>query len=165
MTAVSDTTCINYLALIGELETLPRLFGQVVIPSAVLQELRHPRSPPVVAQCVAKPPSWLSSRRLVAPVDSSLLYLERGEREAIALAEELRADWLILDEDAGRREALGRNLPVTGTVGVLVAAADRDLVDLPQAVARLRQTSFRIRGSILDSALRRDAERRKQADR
>ena len=69
--------------------------------------------------------------------------LGRGELEAIALAQELKADALLIDDQAGREEAIRRHLPVFGTLRVLAAAADAELIDLPKTVARLRQTSFR----------------------
>jgi len=52
--------------------------------------------------------------------------LDAGERDAILLAEELGADQLIIDEILGRRIARQRKLPVTGTLGVLKAAASQD---------------------------------------
>jgi predicted nucleic acid-binding protein len=52
-----------------------------------------------------------------------MAYLGAGERDAILLAEELQADWIIIDESIGRREAARRQLRFTGTLGVLNAAA------------------------------------------
>ncbi|HEY6137176.1 MAG TPA: hypothetical protein VI670_05365 [Thermoanaerobaculia bacterium] len=56
-------------------------------------------------------------------------------------------DWaasaLLIDDQEGREEAIRRHLPVFGTLRVLAAAADAELIDLPKTVARLRQTSFR----------------------
>lgn len=72
------------------------------------------------------------------PPDPSLAELDPGEREAIALAEILRADALVIDEKMGRREAERRKLRVIGTVRVLDDAADLRLVDLPSALSRLQ---------------------------
>ena len=69
--------------------------------------------------------------------------LGRGELEAIALAQELKADALLIDDYDGREEAIRRHLPVFGTLRVLAAAADAELINLPDTVARLRQTNFR----------------------
>ena len=69
--------------------------------------------------------------------------LGRGELEAIALAQELKADALLIDDQDGRKEAIRRHLPVLGTLRVLADAAEVQLIDLPDAVARLRQTTFR----------------------
>jgi hypothetical protein len=59
---LSDTSPINYLILTGEIEILPALFGQVVIPTAVLQELQHAGTPAEVQQWISRPPAWLQSR-------------------------------------------------------------------------------------------------------
>lgn len=59
MIVVSDTSPICYLLLIGEIEVLPQLYGQVLIPEIVQQELSNPRSPVRVKNCINKPPKWL----------------------------------------------------------------------------------------------------------
>jgi predicted nucleic acid-binding protein len=87
--------------------------------------------------------------------------LDPGEAEAIALAQELKADSVLLDEIEGRQEALRRGLAVSGTVGVLEKAAERGLVDLSEAFERLARTNFRIDPELLREALQRDAEWRK----
>jgi predicted nucleic acid-binding protein len=60
------------------------------------------------------------------------------------LAEELRPDILPMDEDAGRKAAQQRALPLTGTFGFLGKAGEQDLVDFPAAVAQLQATTFRM---------------------
>lgn len=65
-----------------------------------------------------------------------------GEREAIALAEELQADQLLLDDADARREAARRSLPFIGTLGVLREAARRELLDLRVVLVQLQETSF-----------------------
>ena len=69
--------------------------------------------------------------------------LGAGELEAIALAEELRADALLIDDWDGRQEALRRHLNVFGTLRVLADGSDEGIVDLRVAVDRLRRTNFR----------------------
>ena len=56
---VSDTTPLNYLILIGHVEVLPRLFGTLLVPPAVIQEMHHPKTPPEVAAWARHLPSWL----------------------------------------------------------------------------------------------------------
>lgn len=74
--------------------------------------------------------------------DPSLNFLDRGEREAIALAEEYGADRLVVDETLARKEAQRRNLSVIGTLGVLRNAARAGLLNLPEALAQLQETNF-----------------------
>ena len=69
--------------------------------------------------------------------------LHRGEREAILLAEALRADVLLIDEQVGRTIALSRNLPLSGTLGVLEHADRTGFVsDFPQVLQRLKASRF-----------------------
>ncbi len=89
-----------------------------------------------------------------------LLHLGRGEAEAISLALEIQAALLLIDDRRGRREAEARGLFVAGTLNVLEAAAERDLLDLPAAVAKLRQTNFHIAQRIIQRALKSDADRK-----
>ena len=91
--------------------------------------------------------------------------LDPGEAEAIALAEELKADSLLLDETEGRQEALRRGLAVSGTVGVLEKAAQRDLIELSAAFERLSRTNFRIAPELLHQALQRETARRERRGR
>jgi len=150
MIVIADTGPVNYLILIHEVEVLPALYGQILVPSTVCEELRRPLAPEAVRAWITEPPAWLEVRRPSKPPDAQLAHLDAGERDAILLAEELAADKLIIDEIRGRREAARRQLPFTGTLGVLSAAAERGLLDLRSAVDRLRQTNFHIAPDILD---------------
>ncbi len=83
-----------------------------------------------------------------------------GERQAICLAQELGAAAIIIDEERGRKEARRRGLSVIGLLGVLRDAAERDLVRLEPALARLQKTNFRVSDKLIESLLLREAERR-----
>jgi predicted nucleic acid-binding protein len=150
MIVIADTGPINYLILIGEVEVLPGLYHRVTIPPSVCEELRRSRAPEPVRIWIAEPPAWLEVRAPNGSPDADLARLDAGERDAILLAEELGADQIIIDEIRGRREAQRRHIPFTGTLGVLAAGAEQQLLDLRRAVDRLRQTSFHISAEILD---------------
>jgi predicted nucleic acid-binding protein len=155
---LSDTSPINYLVLIGHIETLPALFGQVVIPTAVLVELTHPGTPEAVHQWILQPPPWLLIR---APSHAERqIRLGPGEADAISLAVELHADLLLMDDRRGRREAEARGLSVAGTLNVLEAAAKRGLLDLPTSITKLRQTNFHVAERVIQRALKADADRK-----
>jgi predicted nucleic acid-binding protein len=79
----------------------------------------------------------------------SLPLLDRGESEAMSLATEMNVDVLLIDERAGRLEAIRRGLKVAGTLSILDEGDRAGLVDFDTAVARLRQTSFRISQAVL----------------
>jgi predicted nucleic acid-binding protein len=157
---LSDTSPLNCLILLGHVDVLPALFGEIVVPAAVLGEMNHSGSPQEVHVWVSRPPKWLAVRN-PKHVDPTI-HLGRGETEAICLAMELRADLLLMDDRRGRREAEARGLFVAGTLNVLEAAADREMLDLRSAVARLRLTNFHISDRMIAAALANDAERRKQ---
>jgi len=147
MLVVADTSPINYLVLIDQIEILPLLYTRILIPPAVLEELRHPAAPEPVRDWVAHPPGWLE----VLPPKSSvaIAQLDVGESEAIALATEMNAEVLLIDEQAGRQEAARRGLKVAGTLSVLDEADQAGFINFDAAVARLRQTSFRVSQAVL----------------
>jgi predicted nucleic acid-binding protein len=161
MIVVADTSPINYLVLIGHIEVLPYFYGRIMIPSSVWDELLDVHTPEVVRVWVAHAPAWLEVRSLIGVPDPFLNFLDRGEREAIALAEELHADRLIADETLARMEAVRRKLPVIGTLGVLRNAARSGLLRLPEALLKLQETSFYVAPELIRSLLEEDAERLK----
>lgn len=155
---VADTGPLCYLMLIDAIGILPRLYDRVVIPSAVLAELTHPKAPAVVRNWAAALPSWAEVKN--APHSELDDLLDPGEAEAIILAGQLKADSLLLDEIEARREALRRGLPVAGTIGVLEQAAERDFINLAEAFTRLAQTNFYISREVLRQVLRRHTAKR-----
>ena len=143
MIVVADTGPLNYLVLIGEVAVLEPLYTRVVVPDAVAGELRAAKAPTAVQAWIRQPPKWLEVLP-DPPPDPTLAFLDAGERAALALAEVLRADVVLIDDRAGRSEAKHRQLHVTGTLGVLADAHLAGLLDFDQALGRLRATSFRV---------------------
>ncbi len=154
MIVVADTSPVNYLILIQEVDILPKMYGRVVIPQSVREELVRASAPQAVRSLINQLPIWLEVRSLLAVPDSSLARLDAGERDAITIAAELHADRLIVDEREGRREAERRGIPVIGTLGVLREAAVLKLLDLRVAVERLQTTSFYVAPEVLASLLK-----------
>ncbi len=158
MIVVSDTSPLNYLILIGHVDLLPALFDRVIAPPGVIVELSHPGAPQPVKTWAAATPAWLEVIRPTR-IDPGLR-LGAGENEAISVAQELSANLLLMDERKASRTAQGLGMHVVGTLNVLAVAAERHMVDLPQAIAALRQTTFREPRKLVDELLRRDADRR-----
>jgi predicted nucleic acid-binding protein len=153
MIIVADTSPINYLVLIKEIEVLPRLYGKIVIPEAVREELLRPEAPEIVRMWIAQAPAWIETRSPASIADSSLARLDAGERDAIMLAAELNAEQLIVDDREGRRIAKERGIAVIGTLGVLKEAAAMGFVDLRDCVARLQTTTFYVAPEVLKNLL------------
>jgi predicted nucleic acid-binding protein len=140
---ISNTTPINYLVLIDQIDVLHHLYGRVLIPQAVCAELQAEGTPSNVKEWVASRPDWLEVQSVSVSLHNILDDLDVGEREAIGLAKELDADALIIDEPEGREAARAQGLRVIGTLRVLYDAAEAGLCDLEQVYDRLQQTSFR----------------------
>lgn len=162
MVTVSNTTPLRYLIAIRQEHLLQRLFARVLIPSAVFGELTHARSPESVRSFVSSLPRWLEIRQAKDPgVHSFSCPLHQGEREAIALAEALPADLLLIDEKNGRRAALDRNLKVSGTLGVLEIADSLGLIDsLPNSLERLKASGFYLKPPLEALLLQRHNQRK-----
>jgi predicted nucleic acid-binding protein len=139
---VLDTSPVCYLILIGEVEILPALYDRLFVPPAVVSELGHPKAPQSLRDWVESAPAWLEIHPARSRPPEDLSLLQAGEREAIFLAEDLGADFVVLDDLEARGTAVGRGLKVTGLLGILDQAATAKLIDLPKAVERLRTTSF-----------------------
>ena len=84
--------------------------------------------------------------------------IEEAEADAILLAEQLQADLILLDDRRARQIAEARGLRVVGTLGVLVDAAWRGVINFRAAIADLERTNFRISRALLDVALEQVSE-------
>ncbi len=153
MIIVADTSPLCYLYLIQRIELLPQLYGEVLIPPAVADELAAADQLPALAAWIEQPPAWL---KITSPqsIDPTL-NVHLGEAAAICLALERRADRLLIDERTGREAAEVRGLYVTGTLGVLDLAARSGFLDLEAAIADLRQTNFHISETIIERLIER----------
>ena len=161
MIVIADTTPINYLVLIKQVNVLREMYGRVLVPQDVFAELQSTDTPDAVREWIAKSPDWLEVQRVNLTPDAALTKLGAGEREAIALAQELQADAILMDERDGRQEAVRRNLRVIGTLRVLSDAAERGLLDLTKAFDDLQQTSFRASQELYQRFLDLDVERKR----
>lgn len=151
MLVVADTSPFIVLLKIDLVFILPALFGQILVPSAVVQELAHGRGADPVRQFIANPPPWLQTRDPDSLIPEAKL--DQGERAAISLALEIPADLLLIHEVRGRVVARKLGLNITGTVGVLELAAGKDLLDLATAFATIKQTDFWISHDLLEQRL------------
>ena len=124
MIVISDTSPALNLAAVGQLTLLERLYGEVLIPPMVAEELGRNGLDLRTAE-------WL---KVEAPEDADAVrslqkILDPGESEAIILAKERHADLLLIDERRGWKLAVQRGLSVTGLLGVLAEAKKRGLIE------------------------------------
>ncbi|MBW4651077.1 MAG: DUF3368 domain-containing protein [Kastovskya adunca ATA6-11-RM4] len=156
MAIVSDTSPLCYLVLIDLIDLLPELYGKVIIPQAVLNELSVPQSPERVQSWIGKEfPDWLEVQPIEDLPDVELGQLDLGEQEAIILAEHIRADFIVLDDRQARQIALQRGLNIIGLLGILGVATQRNLINFSVAIERLQQTTFRASPVLIKSLLER----------
>lgn len=123
---ISNSTPLIAFARIGKLKLLESIVGRVLVPEAVWEEVTGGRGR-IGAEPIRNA-SWVDVRAVAAVAPDLLLLLDRGEAEVIALAEQLGADEVRLDERAARAVALARGLNVIGSVGLLIRARHRGLV-------------------------------------
>jgi predicted nucleic acid-binding protein len=152
---VADTSPLNYLIQINCDHVLPALYERVFVPAAVVEELDHPKSVAAVRAWLTRLPSWLVVAQVAEAADVRLARLDPGERQAIQLAKREHADLLLMDEKLGVRIAREQGLAVTGTLGVLLQAARRDLIDLDGAFTQLQNTDFRCSRRVMEEVRRR----------
>ncbi len=150
MLIISDTTPIISLMKAGQLNLLEKMFGSVVIPKAVYDELTvnknfekeiesFKRCTFVKVEAVANESSVNILRNVTG--------LDAGESEAIVMVEEKQADLLLMDEHKGRQVAKKMGIRITGTIGILLQAFD-DKILTKEAVERclvlLKESNIRI---------------------
>ena len=152
---VTDAGPPHYLVLIDAIDLLSRLFGSVTIPDTVAMELSHPRAPAAVQAWLGSSPSWITVRSVPVRQPPRFPGLDVGEQATLVLAQDLGADLVLVDDRAGAAAARSVGLQVTGTLGILLRAAELGLVDLGEAVSRLRATNFRCRPALLDELVAR----------
>lgn len=150
---IADTSPLNYLILIGHVDVLHALFENVILPLVVRDELTS--APPLVKNWVTNPPPWIDVRSQSIHIhDASRENLDAGEEGAIALAIELHADLLLMDDREGVVVARRKGIEVTGTLGVLALAARRNLLSLSESFDKLKRTNFRYRQETMDALLK-----------
>lgn len=148
MIVVSDTTPLISLLKIGRIGLLEKLFGQVMIPQAVYNELtvderfkqeaeQIEQSPFIIVKAVKNAGAVNVLKRATG--------LDQGESEAIVLTDELNADLLLMDEAKGRTVSREMGISIMGTIGILMAAYEeneltskeaKECIDLLQRTGR-----------------------------
>ena len=148
---VSNTGPLIALASIGQFSILKELFGTLHIPPAVFTEVQDETSQIAVASA-----AWLVVHDVTSTLAVQILRedLDAGESEAIVLATELKAGLLLQDERAATNKARSLGLTTFGTLGVLLKAKERGLLEIIRpAVDELRRTGFHMSNSLYEKVL------------
>ncbi len=154
MIIVSDTSVITNLLQIGKIEILPAIFGKILVPVAVWDELAilEPQRRALLRF------DWLEIKQAKDRQQVTLLCetLDLGESEAIVLAIEIHADYLLMDERKGREKAKNLGIQVTGLLGVLFQAKAIGIFPSIKPIMDelLTKTGFRLHKSLYEEALR-----------
>ena len=154
MIVVSDTSSLNALHKIGQIALLPALFRQVLIPERVYEEMVRD---PFMRNWLEYFPDWLIVRSIQDRQRylDLLAFMDEGEAEAIVLVLETGADKLLIDDQEGRSKAVELQLPVIGTLGILLLAKQLGLLDVikPQVEALITTAKFRISSALFNHVL------------
>ncbi|MEA5418439.1 DUF3368 domain-containing protein [Spirulina sp. CCNP1310] len=157
MIIVSNTSPISNLASVGQLNLLQEIYGKILIPSAVREELLDERAGETVITAV-QAATWLEvhsvqNQQLVAEL---ITRINIGEAEAIALAVEVGAGRLLIDERLGRQAAKNVGLKITGVLGILLFAKRLNLISAVKPIMNdlTTQANFRISSQLYADVLR-----------
>ncbi len=155
MTVVADTSPLNYLLQLGIESILPSLYHEVLIPGAVLDELRNPKAPQAVRTWTTALPGWIKVQSSSISLATDLDGLDGGERAAIELACDTSATILLIDERKARTIAESLfGFKVFGTLGVLQAAHKANLIDGGAQIERLAShTNFYVSNDLRQAFL------------
>ena len=161
MIVVSNTTPLIGLAKLGHLSLLSEFFGAITIAPSVNEEIRRAPNRPG-AQEIQKI-SWVQVRSIddQTKVDYLRVDLDPGEAEVLVLAQELAADWVLLDESKARLAAEMLGLRTVGTLGLLLLAKRRGLIEAVRPLLdRLRAEKFYISDRLYENVLQEAGEHR-----
>ena len=159
MIVVSDTTPLITLMKVEKLDLLHDLFGEVLIPEAVYDEVTKNETFKDEADLIKN--SSFIQKVVVKNHDHVLLLqratgLDRGESEAIVYADEVKAELLLMDEAAGRKVAMNMNLTTTGSIGILLQAFKTGRMSAKETedtLNKIRESKRHISETLIQDAL------------
>lgn len=160
MIVVTDSTVLIGLAKLGQLTLLKEIFSKVSIPDEVFKE--------VVEQGKDKPgsklireSSWIETKAVKDKTQVRFLMgsLDRGEAEVLALARELDADLILIDEEKARKSAVIAGFKVMGLLGLFNLAKNKGLIhEVRPIINELKTKKFWISDKVIEEALKKADE-------
>ena len=162
MSIVSNSSALINLARIGILDILQQLYVEITIPEAVWHEVVVEGAGQLGADTV-KDATWIKT---TAVTNKQLVHalrqeLDAGEAEAIALAQEIGAELLLMDDHLGRQTAHYLGLRYSGLIGVLIEAKKKGLFrSIKPQIDKLREVAgFRISKELYLRVLKDEGEK------
>jgi len=151
---IANNTPLVALWVLGRLDLLRELYDEVLIPQAVYEEFVATER--AVRQAALENAPWIRPVSLANPQRARIyIGLDLGEAEVLTLAEERAARLVIIDELKGRRYAQRLEMPLTGTLGLLLLAKERGLVaNLAPLLVELQEAGLYLGAALIDRALR-----------
>ncbi len=147
---VSDTSCLILLSRIDKLTILKQLYSEIYIPEAVYDEIVAKKDN---ASIFINTSDWIRVCKITERerLNSFSDVLHLGEREAMLLYEDIKADLIIIDDNNARKEAVRRGQKVTGILGILSRAKNEGLIDkVRPLIDKLLNNGYYISESVLD---------------
>lgn len=144
---VADSSALIIYERINRLDILQSVYDTLIVPPAVVREVFHTHALP----------DWIHEQRLTAMVASRIVAarLGDGEREAIALALELNASLLLLDDLPARHLAQELGIKILGSAGVLVTAKEKGVIELVGPLLReMQEYDFRVSQKVVTGILK-----------
>jgi hypothetical protein len=157
MIVVSNTSPITNLSAIGQFDLLQKLYDEIYIPEGVWSEL-NARDQSWPGSDDVERSTWVKREKVKNQTVVATLRedLDPGESETIALAIELKADLVLMDETEGRHKAKRLGLNVTGVIGILLEAKLKGYISQVQSLLDgLRQEAgFYLSSRVYQEALK-----------
>lgn len=155
MIIICDNSPLSALLAVGKLDLLMEIYGVVHIPEAVLEEINVLEKQGIDISTITQA-SWIQVHQVTQ--DFGIVFppkFHRGEIEAMLLALELKADWLIIDEHEGRKMATSLGINIVGLLGILIRAKqDGFIASLRDILDSLHTYSnFRLSKALVEKAL------------
>jgi predicted nucleic acid-binding protein len=156
MIIISDTSPVSNLIAIGRLEILKTVFGEIIIPEAVYNEILKIKNFNTDVSSFENA-TWIRKEEIQDFNTFQLLrnQLDEGEAQAITLAKELKSEFLLIDEKQGRAIARAMGIKIIGLAGVLVKAKRENHIQLVKPILdELIDAKFWIDKKLYDEILR-----------
>ncbi len=157
---VVNTTPLIALSHVGQLNILKKLYGEIIIPEAVYRELSV-KTESVCKKTVDSSLDWIRVDKIENQMAKTMYrtQLHDGEVEVMILAKEIAADVVIIDDANAKKHAKYLDLPVTGTLGVLIKAKQKGYIDeLKPVLQRMVENGIYISQSLIELCLKQVGE-------